>query len=521
MLWPRVALLLAHNVRNYPDAFARPVELRGSHQGPSPRLPASCTNRFSQRQPHEYAPMNALIDLYRCPESFAKFKVAADVINTPGYFRFGNTVCYGRSSAGSSPHLRGNSPRNLLEHVTANGSQATLPFSPSEIIDNLRLERYALDGYAGKQTILSSRALQKIYYSIRPCLQVSVRKHFQRLFHRNWEDLTFPSWPVDCSVENILESLLSLSMKSHRTERIPFIWFWPQGAPSCVIMTHDVETKAGTASIPRLMDVDDEFRIKASFQVIPQKQYPVSMSLLDEIRTRGFELNVQDLTHSGNLFDDRATFLDCARSINRYAQEYGAQGFRAGRMYRNADWYEALDISYDMSIPNVAHLEPQRGGCCTVFPYFVGRILELPLTTTQDYSLLHILGEYSTELWKKQVSLITEKHGLASFIVHPDYIMEKRSLEVYRNLSAYLADLRDQGKVWLPLPREVNRWWRQRSEMRLVRRGGGWEIVGPGKEQARLAYASLENNRVVYTLEPEGQEQECDGAGLARARSCR
>ena len=62
-------------------------------------------------------------------------------------------------------------------------------------------------------------------------------------------------------------------------------------------------------------------------------------------------------------------------------------------MYREQQWFDAFEFSYDMSVPNVAHLEPQRGGCCTVMPYFVGDILELPLTTTQDYSLFHILGD--------------------------------------------------------------------------------------------------------------------------------
>jgi hypothetical protein len=68
-------------------------------------------------------------------------------------------------------------------------------------------------------------------------------------------------------------------------------------------------------------------------------------------------------------------------------------------MYREQAWFDAFDFSYDMSVPNAAHLEPQRGGCCTVLPYFVGDVLELPLTTTQDYSLFHILGEYSMERW--------------------------------------------------------------------------------------------------------------------------
>jgi hypothetical protein len=28
-----------------------------------------------------------------------------------------------------------------------------------------------------------------------------------------------------------------------------------------------------------------------------------------------------------------------------------------------------LCFAYDMSIPNVAHLDPQRGGCCTIMPF--------------------------------------------------------------------------------------------------------------------------------------------------------
>ena len=54
----------------------------------------------------------------------------------------------------------------------------------------------------------------------------------------------------------------------------------------------------------------------------------------------------------------------------------------------------------------------------------------------------------------------------------------------------------------MALPREVNEWWHQRSQMRLVRRGNSWEIEGPGKERARVAYANLEGNVVVYQLEP-------------------
>jgi len=136
------------------------------------------------------------------------------------------------------------------------------------------------------------------------------------------------------------------------------------------------------------------------------------------------------------------------------------------------------------------------GGCCTVFPYFIGRILELPLTTTQDYALFHILGDYSIELWKRQIGLIMEKHGLVSFIVHPDYVGEERALGVYKALLDYVSRMRDERDVWIALPRG----WSERSQMRLVREGGRWRIDGRGHERARIAYASVEGGQLVYTL---------------------
>jgi hypothetical protein len=266
-----------------------------------------------------------------------------------------------------------------------------------------------------------------------------------------------------------------------------------------------VETTAGVKFILSLMDVDDSFNIKSSFQLVPEQRYTRSADLLETIRQRQCEVNVHGLNHDGNLFRDRKTFLRQASWINRYVQEYGAEGFRSACMYRNVAWYDKLNVSYDMSVPNVAHLEPQRGGCCTIFPYFIGRILELPLTTVQDYSLFHILGEYSIALWKKQIELIMEKHGLMSFIVHPDYVLSEKALSVYKALLAYLAQLRSDKKMWIALPGDVNRWWRERDAMRLVAEEGMLRITGPGRERARIAFACIDKEHIEYEIE-QGSE---------------
>jgi len=247
--------------------------------------------------------------------------------------------------------------------------------------------------------------------------------------------------------------------------------------------------------------LDERHGIRSSFQVVPEERYDASDAFLESIRARGFELNVHDLNHDGHLFHTRELFLKRANKINEYARKWRTEGFRAGGMYRNAEWNEAFQFSYDMSFPSAAHLEPQHGGCCTVMPYFTGELVELPLTTTQDYSLFHILGQYSIDLWKEELENIGSSNGLASFIVHPDYVIENRARLVYENLLQYLSELCNRTKLWQPLPRDVARWWRERSRMRIERSDSSWRVAGPGSERARVAFAQIEEGRLTYHVE--------------------
>jgi hypothetical protein len=139
-------------------------------------------------------------------------------------------------------------------------------------------------------------------------------------------------------------------------------------------------------------------------------------------------------------------------------------------------------------------------------PYFLGDILELPVTTIQDYTLFNILNDYSIDIWKRQIEIIMAKHGFMSFIVHPDYVMKPREREVYRALLGHLARLRQEEGVWITTPGEVNRWWRQRAEMQLVENSEGWQIEGAGKERARVAYASAKEGRLLITVQGSAEE---------------
>lgn len=439
---------------------------------------------------------------YRSPDAFGDFQVRGQLSEDKGYFLCGkDTICYGHSSAGFRASRASDSLYDTSNDFLLEGSSVVLPFDLTEVVENLQRERYSAHfREAGR---LSNAVIRKVYYLLRPYLSVGMRKHLQRIHLRKWNQISFPAWPIDTTVDRLHRMMMGSAIKAQGLQEIPFIWFWPEDYTSCTIVTHDVESVFGRDFSDRLMDIDDSFGFRSSFQVVPECRYEVPESYLAAIRSRGFEVNVHDLKHDGRLYAERGEFARRAEQINQYGRKFDARGFRSGILYRNADWYDAFDFLYDMSIPNVAHLDPQRGGCCTVMPYFIGKMIELPVTCTQDYTLFHMLGDYSIDLWKRQIELIRANHGLVSILVHPDYLLEPRAQNTYKALLQHLAELRDADHMWTPLPKDVALWWRQRSEMKLVCEGGQWRVEGPGSERARVAFASPREDGVTYRIHSE------------------
>lgn len=448
--------------------------------------------------------MNQVLEqYYRCPEGQLWLKQSGGSSSENGYFKFGAHILYGSLSRGVVSRTPGHTKTNALSETCIDEGAVCLPFDPAEAVSNLRCEEYT-NGSSVHHPAASP--VGRVYYLLRPLMPVALRKHLQKLRLNGWRQLSFPCWPVDDTVDAVVEKLLLMCLQARGLKEIPFVWFWPDGAQSCVIVTHDVEALEGRDFCGNLMDVDNEFGVRASFQVVPESRYEVPDSFLESIRSRGFEVNVQDLNHDGHLFRDQKEFLRRVPKINNYGKKFGAQGFRSAILYRRQEWFDALEFSYDMSVPNVAHLDPQHGGCCTVMPYFLGNLIELPVTTTQDYSLFNILGEHSIDLWKQQIDLIVKRHGLVNFIIHPDYLTAHEEMATYKTLLGYLTGLATDKELWMPLPREVASWWRDRANMKLVQKGGEWKIEGKSSERARVAYATEQNGQLVYSFQSRVRE---------------
>ena len=158
------------------------------------------------------------------------------------------------------------------------------------------------------------------------------------------------------------------------SERPPENWpGWPERKKFAVVLTHDVESKAGVRKCRSLMEMELDLGFRSSFNFIPEGSYRVPAELREELTTNGFEVGIHDLRHDGHLFTSRRKFKRHATTINGYAREWGASGFRSGFMLRNLDWLHDLDVQYDASTFDTDPFEPQPDGRHTIFPFWVPR----------------------------------------------------------------------------------------------------------------------------------------------------
>jgi hypothetical protein len=305
---------------------------------------------------------------------------------------------------------------------------------------------------------------RRLYYRVKPFLPRRLRVAARHVRHRAALRSAALGWPVEDRyaqfVMDVLRALLAMTGREH----LDVIHFWPAPSRFAFVLTHDVETAEGQRNVLGIAALETRLGFRSSFNFVPER-YRVDHGVVRELQERGFEVCVHDLRHDGRLFASAAAFAAAAQRINRHLAEYGAVGFRAGFTLRNPEWMQALAIEYDMSFFDTDPFEPIAGGTMSLWPFSVGRFLELPYTLAQDNTLLSVLRERGPRLWRAKVDHVAARHGLALVNVHPDYLVEAAGRGVYTD---FLEDMACRDDRWHALPRDVARWWRAREAARSV-----------------------------------------------------
>ncbi len=351
-------------------------------------------------------------------------------------------------------------------------------------------ERY--HGESGKRS-----RVMAAYYNLKPLLPRRLQIAMRRLYAKRQARSTFPRWPIEPLLIERQEAALRSALENSGTERVPTIANWPDGKRFAAILTHDVEGPSGVANVRKIIEIERRHGFVSSWNFVAE-WYPIEDGLFDHIRASGGEIGLHAVKHDCKLFESRASFEAELPAIHRYLAEWEAVGFRSPATHRNADWMPELGALYDSSFPDTDPFEPQAGGCCSILPYFLDDLVELPITLVQDHTLWEILQEDTIARWTEKSDWLIENGGLINLIVHPDYLDTPARLRMYEEFLEYLAAKRDG---WYPLPREAAAWWRTRAGLRCAEEGEGARIVGDGAERAALLWARAGGDGV--TLEPE------------------
>ncbi|HWM62707.1 MAG TPA: hypothetical protein VNP96_01805 [Solirubrobacterales bacterium] len=352
-------------------------------------------------------------------------------------------------------------------------------------------ERYR-DSGAGRS--LPMRA----YYGLKPLLPRRLQIAMRRLYAKRQAETEFPRWPIEPLLVERRHYELLAELERRGTERLPTIASWPDGKRFAAVLTHDVEGPAGVANVRRIVEIERRHGFVSCWNFVAE-WYPIEDGLFDHVRAAGCEIGLHAIKHDCKLFESRASFEAELPAIHRYLAEWDAAGFRSPATHRNPDWMPELGALYDSSFPDTDPFEPQSGGCCSILPFFLGEMVELPITLVQDHTLWEILRQDTIELWTQKSDWIVENGGLINLIVHPDYLDTPARLRMYEEFLEYLAAQRDG---WFALPRDVAAWWRTRDGLRCVEDGGAARVEGNGAERARIAWASRRDDEAVFGLEP-------------------
>jgi hypothetical protein len=358
--------------------------------------------------------------------------------------------------------------------------------------DTYLYERYTNRGARGP--------VLRAYYVLKPLMPRPLQLALRRVYARRQAQRKFPSWPIESIlVDDQRDDLIRRARESSDgTARL--VNFWPDRKRFAVLVTHDVEAAAGLENIGMLLDLERRHGIVSAWNFVAE-DYPIPAGTFDTIRAAGGEVGLHGIRHDGKLFTSRHTFTAALPKIDAYMRDWEVVGFRSPGTHRNAEWMTELSCLYDSSFPDTDPFEPHPGGCCSILPYFLGDLVELPITLAQDHTLWEILRERSIDIWTKKADWLIANHGLINVIVHPDYVDSTDRLEQYDELLAYLRTRIDEDHGWHAVPRDVARWWRARAGMCVDTSGS---IVGddrgeaaPYLQRATVALAREERGRLV------------------------
>ena len=217
------------------------------------------------------------------------------------------------------------------------------------------------------------------------------------------------------------------------------------GRPVPVLLTHDVDTAAGLATLPRLLAVEERLGL-ASLTFLVTHRYRWERAALAPLRERGHAFGVHDTTH-----DNRLAYLPPAAVESRIRRAQEALGpldsgaFRAPAFLRSASLYAGIAsrVRIDFSTNDAALVWPHPGdGLGSPFPVRYRRMVVAPTTLPRDGELLALGLDRDTmlDVCRRKAAQLARVGAPVVMLTHPDptFTDTTARMETYGDFLAWL-----------------------------------------------------------------------------------
>jgi hypothetical protein len=291
--------------------------------------------------------------------------------------------------------------------------------------------------------------------------------------------LDFPRWPCESALLEYQTSWIRKALDSLGVDDGWHIAFWPGGTRSSIVLTHDLDAPNGIAQMERVAEIEEKYGFRSACN-LPLAHCEINWSRVEALQARGFEFGVRGVGENGRSFQGARDLLLLKPTLERLVHEHGLRGFRAPANVRNAEWIGDPSFQFDTSSFDCDPFEARPGGACSIFPFFLTNVVELPSTLGRSHTIIHFLRRSPLPTWSLKALWIANAGGM--ILIASDLT----DLSVDSHFAAYEELLRQLSGLdaWRALPSAVASWWQLRDGATLSLTGSQPSIEGVGVECA-------------------------------------
>lgn len=251
----------------------------------------------------------------------------------------------------------------------------------------------------------------------------------------------FPRWPIDPSGD-ALRWLLGDRGAA-----------WPGGKGFAFVASHDVDSAGGMKLARKLLEVEARHGVPAVYSFVTST-YKIDKAFLRDVQAAGGEIAWHSDLHDNRIaFEDEAGIRRRIASARGFLDEFDVKGFRSPSLCRTPLLLKVASetFTWDSSVPDTG----PGGGCATVHPWRIGKMLEVPLTIPMDADLVFrkVGPEKWADAWIEKTKFVKDVGGVAMLCTHPEKHFSG-SEPAWKAYDEFLKRVKEMDP-WVCVPREI------------------------------------------------------------------